>query len=177
MRQLPPCLITLVTMVTATSLAGQAPAPAPDVKPRAATITLGIGNSNGWFGLRGEKYFSGDRLSLTAGLGYTPASDGYEAAGVTGSVGARGYTGGRRHRGFAELSITQVQVETRFTELGEGYWSGRYGPGIQLGYQLVTGGGLTFEVSGGLGYAMGSHWPGEGRQAALIGLAFGYTFR
>lgn len=175
MRLHMPCAMLLATSCLTGSLSSQALSSAPSTELRTATFTFGAGNSAGWFGLRGEKYFTNDRLSVSGGLGYTPGIDEHEAAGLTMALAARGYTPGRYHRGFVELSFSQVQIEGRHTSGGHAYWAGRYGPGLQLGYQLVTRGGLTVDVSAGAGYSLGGR-ANSGRMAPLIGLGLGYTF-
>lgn len=136
---------------------------------RATTLVAGAGNAMGWLGLQGEKYLGNDRVSLFGGVGYTPSTRPGDANGVSVAAGVRGYTPGIRHRGFLELSVTQIE-----TELGC-YASCRrpYGPGLQAGYQYVAHGGFTASLSAGLGYA-----PRGSREAAgLVGLGFGYTWR
>jgi hypothetical protein len=157
-------------------LASVAPLSGQSDDVRTATFTVGAGNSTGWFGMRGEGYLLGDRVTVFGGMGVTPAIDGYRGAGLTMAVGGRGYTPGRHHRAFLEFSLSQVQIETRYTPGGIPEWHGRYGPGLQLGYQFVTGGGFTLDVSGGAGYSLGGRVSG-GRMAPLLGLGLGYTFR
>ncbi len=80
--------------VLALLLAGSVPAlEAQEVATldRRATVLAGVGNSMGWFGAQGEKYFLGDRLSVFAGLGYTPDVDG-NPSGITVAGGLRGFT-------------------------------------------------------------------------------------
>lgn len=177
MRFIKRCAMVLAAPILAAApMCAQAASRATQADLRTTTFTVGVGNSAGWFGLRGEKYFSGDRLSISGGLGYTPATDGYAAAGVTVALAARGYTPGRYHRGFVELSYSQVQVEGQYSQDGTGYWHGRYGPGVQVGYQLVTRSGFTVDLSAGVGRALSGR-PYESRVAALLGLGLGYTFR
>jgi hypothetical protein len=144
-------------------LAAQATAPGP----RQATLLTGVGNSLGWFGAQGETYFAGDRLSAFAGLGYTPNMDG-NPSGVTLAGGLRGFTGGHTHRGFLELSVSQIAV-------GYGEHVRLYGPGLQAGWQYVTRGGFTVMASGGVGYILVSNIS-EPVQL-LLGLGLGYTWR
>ncbi len=61
----------LLFVAWAPVLAAQADAP----PPRWFTLLTGVGNSVGWFGAQGERYFVGDRLSVFGGLGYTPDVD------------------------------------------------------------------------------------------------------
>jgi hypothetical protein len=137
---------------------------------RVFTLTSGIGNSLGWFGMQGERYFNGERLSVFAGAGYVPnINEGYPT-GIAVAAGLRGYTPGRRHRGFLELSISQVAVQP------EPASRMLYGPGVQAGYQLTTSGGFTMMASLGAGYVADT--PSYGSSVkALVGLGFGYTWR
>jgi hypothetical protein len=138
---------------------------------RRATVTGGMGNSMGWYGVQGERYFAGERLSGFLGLGYTPSTDGSDS-GPTFASGVRGFTGGFKHRGFLELSVTQVFVET-----GAVQDHGRlYGPGLQAGYQFASRGGFTIVASAGVGYAPGVR-DGENAFGGLVGLGLGYTWR
>jgi hypothetical protein len=152
-------------------LALAAPAAAQDAPgPRSFTVTPGIGNAMGWFGAQAERYFTNDRLSLFVGLGYTPELESGDPSGITFAAGARGYTGGARHRGFLELSVSQIVIEL-WPEEGR-----HYGPGLQAGYQYVAGGGFTLMGSAGVGYAPGIGYAGDGVEP-LLGLGVGYTWR
>jgi hypothetical protein len=134
---------------------------------RGVTVLTGVGNSLGWFGAQGERYFAGDRMSLFAGLGYTPDVDG-NPSGVTLASGLRGYTRGDKHRGFLELAVSQIAIQS-------GIERRFYGPGLQAGWQFVSRGGFTVMTSAGLGYI-----PAESVSAPvqlLIGLGLGYTWR
>lgn len=137
--------------------------------PRAFAITAGLGNAHGWLGVQGERYFTNDRLSAFAAAGYTPELDPGDPSGLSFAAGARGYTGGTRHRAFLEASVSQILLELA-PEPGR-----RYGPGLQVGYQYVAHGGFTGALSFGFGYAPGVSTGGE--VAALLGLGLGYTWR
>jgi hypothetical protein len=138
---------------------------------RRATVTGGIGNSMGWYGVQAERYFATERLSGFLGLGYTPSTDGSDS-GPTFAAGLRGFTGGFRHRAFLELSLTQVFVETDLYED-----PGRlYGPGLQAGYQFVSRGGFTLMASAGVGYSPAVP-EGETSFGGLVGVGLGYTWR
>ena len=81
------------------------------------------------------------------GAGYTPEIDAGDPSGPTFAAGLRGFTPGDKHRGFLELSISQLALV---------YGSAKerrrlYGPGLQAGYQFVTAGGFTLMLSLGLG--------------------------
>ncbi len=137
---------------------------------RQVTAVGGLGNAMGWLGVAAELYFSGGRLSGVGGVGYT-----LDPTGLTFAAGVRAYTLGIKHRGFAELSLSQQVVTSPPAFLGEG---GRYyGPGIQVGYQYVTAGGFTFVVSAGVGYALDVDEFVSSRVAGMGSLGFGYTWR
>jgi hypothetical protein len=156
--------------VLALLLAGSVPAlEAQEVTrlDRRATVLAGVGNSMGWFGAQGEKYFLGDRLSVFAGLGYTPDVDG-NPSGITVAGGLRGFTPGIKHRGFLELSVSQVAVQY-------GLMRRLYGPGLQAGWQFATRGGFTLLTSAGVGYIPARNI--DERFQLLIGLGVGYTWR
>lgn len=138
--------------------------------PRTATVLAGFGNDLGWFGLQGEKYFAGDRLSAFGGIGHTPSVDDGDPSGLTVAAGVRGFTPGNTHRGFLELSVSQVAVES-----GPG-GARLYGPGVQAGWQYVSRGGFTVLASLGLGFAS-SDLVGESNVHGLVNLGFGYTWR
>jgi hypothetical protein len=162
-------LLAMGLTIPASSTA-QTAAPSPIPLP-VVTLTGGVGNAMGWFGVQGERYFSQGRLSAFGGLGYTPERDTYAPSGVTVAVGMRGYTAGRKSRGFAELSACQVATLSDPVEPKR-----FYGPCAQLGYQFASRGGFTFLVSTGVGYALGTADVGN-RAQALVGLGLGYTWR
>jgi hypothetical protein len=142
------------------------------IRPRSFTILGGAGNTMGWFGLQGEKHLLRQRASVIGGLGYTPAFDPGDASGVTVAGGVRGYTTGRRHRGFLEVSVSQLVVEEScFVACRRSY-----GPGVQVGYQLATPGGFTVLASLGVGYAPSAP-EGRSKGAGMLGLGLGYTWR
>lgn len=150
--------------------AGQAGPSAPR-----ATILGGVGNDFGWVGAQGAVHVR-PRLALFAGLGYTPAIDRGDPSGMTGAGGLRGFFGGPRHLKFIELGVTQLVVETSVTPLAGVEGRRLYGPGVQAGYQYVSGGGLSVLFSLGLGYVLAEPVTGSRIQAQL-GLGLGYTFR
>jgi hypothetical protein len=154
--------VALVLAALAPPLVAQAGAPGA----RTVTVLAGMGNSLGWFGGQAERHF-GDRVSVFAGLGYTPPVDGVPS-GITGAGGARIFTAGVKHRGFLELSVSQIAVES-------GIDRRYYGPGLQAGWQFVSRGGFTLMASGGLGYILAEHV--SERVQPLLGLAVGYTWR
>lgn len=142
------------------------------VPVRIATVTAGLGNSMGWFGLQGERYFATDRLSAFVGLGYTPSVDEGDPSGITFAAGFRGFTPGIKHRGFLEASVCQIYTYNDFVSES----TRLYGPCLQAGYQFASRGGFTILVSGGLGYAPGVP-EGENEIGGLLSLGFGYTWR
>lgn len=139
---------------------------------RFASLTAGVGNSMGWFGAQGERYFADERLSVFVGLGYTPRLDTGDPNGPTFAAGLRSYTSGANHRAFLEGGVSQVLVE-------RGSLSGNrrlYGPGVQGGYQYVSFGGFTLMASLGVGYALAVPH-GVDPWGAQVGLGLGYTWR
>jgi hypothetical protein len=168
-----PLLLTLMLLLLGPrSAAGQGSAATPSVPRRVATLTAGIGNVMGWFGLHGERYFARERLSGFAGLGYTPSIDEGDPSGLTFAVGLRGFTNGIKHRGFLALSISQLAVESGFIESPRRF----YGPGLEAGYQYASRGGFTFMASLGLGYAPGVP-EGNKEVGEVLALGLGYTWR
>lgn len=146
---------------------------------RRATVTVGLGNSMGWLGAQGERYFSGDRMSVFGGVGYVfELEDDGEvfASGAALAAGVRAYTRGRVHRGFVELSLSCVSTESAFAPARADDLSLYYGPGLQVGYQLAARGGFTFMASVGGGLALGDT-NGQSRGALLLGLGIGKTWR
>lgn len=141
---------------------------------RIATVAAGVGNSMGWFGAQGERYFATDRASAFLGLGYTFATEDGDPTGLTFAAGLRGYTPGLKHRGFAEASVCQIFIERRFGLSEEN--SRLYGPCVQAGYQFASRGGFTAMISFGVGYAPGVP-EGESGFGALANLGLGYTWR
>jgi hypothetical protein len=107
-----------------------------------------------------------------AGLGYTPPLDEGDAKGVTLAGGVRAFTPGIKHRGFLELSVSQLAIEKFcFDDCHR-----HYGPGLQAGYQFVSRGGFTLFASVGLGVLIDAP-PGEDEVAGMAGLGLGYTWR
>ena len=72
-------------------LVGQESAPS-SANPRVMTLVAGSGNAMGWFGLQGERYFAGERMSGFVGLGYTPSIAYGDSSGATFAAGLRGFT-------------------------------------------------------------------------------------
>jgi len=141
-------------------------------KQRIATVTAGIGNTMGWLGVQGERYFAHERLSAFLGLGYTPSIDLGDPSGLTFAVGGRGFTAGVRHRGFLALSVSQLFVENSDADDRRRL----YGPGLEVGYQFASRGGFTAMLGVGAGYAPGMP-EGQSAVGSMIELGLGYTWR
>jgi hypothetical protein len=166
------CITILPVLMTLPSLLLAQAAPAPSLDShRTYSVTAGVGNSLGWFGAQGERYFADERVSLFLGMGYTPSVDAGYATGPTFAGGIRTFTNGVKHRVFVEGSLSQLLVESTL-----GGNSRYYGPGLQAGYQFVSGGGFTLMASAGAGRALGiAH--GIDPWAMQVGLSLGYTWR
>jgi hypothetical protein len=161
-------LLTLALLcLTASDLWGQSNSDRP--RPL-ASLLAGIGHDMGWFGIQGIGYLIHGRLAVFGGLGYTPRLlNSNDPHGVTVAIGIRGYTCGVLHRGFVELTYSQVRLQAGGT-------GGRfYGPGAQIGYQYTAARGFTFLASVGAGYARDV--PNFGDELLLIGgVGVGYTW-
>jgi hypothetical protein len=168
----PILLLLLALLSPRLSAAGQESDATPPVRPRVASLTAGLGNVMGWFGLHGEGYFARERLSGFVGLGYTPSVDPGDPSGPTFAVGLRGFTTGVKHRGFLALSLSQLAIESGAVENPRRF----YGPGLEAGYHYVARGGFTFLVSLGLGFAPGVP-EGEKEVGEVLALGMGYTWR
>ena len=140
-------------------------------RERIATVTAGLGNTMGWLGVQGERYFAHERLSAFLGLGYTPVRDSGDPSGPTFAAGFRGFTPGVKHRGFLALCVAQMAVETGTDDPGR-----LYGPGVEAGYQFASLGGFTAMVGAGLGYAPGMP-DDQSAVGAMLELGLGYTWR
>lgn len=135
---------------------------------RHGTVTAGFGNAMGWFGVQGERYWLRGRASVFAGIGYAPNFPGHTyGSGAAGAFGVRGYTGGLVHRGFLELSLSQLVVDSSQA----GGIDHRYGLGAQYGYQFVSRRGFTFHISLGAGRVSRTH------TELMGGVGVGYTWR
>jgi hypothetical protein len=161
-------VVVLLLLGSPAALRGQA---ASDPR-RIATVTAGIGNTMGWLGVQGERYFARERLSAFLGLGYTPAIDQGDPSGLAFALGVRGFTAGVKHRGFLALSVSQLFVENSATEDRRRL----YGPGVEAGYQFASRGGFTIMLGLGAGYAPGMP-DGESAVASMLELGLGYTWR
>jgi hypothetical protein len=165
-------LTLLVFLLGPLPAAAQDSVAIPRTPRRVATLTAGIGNVMGWFGVHGERYFARERLSGFVGFGYTPSIDSGDPSGLTFALGLRGFTAGFSHRGFLALSLSQLAVESGSVENPSRF----YGPGLEAGYQYASRGGFTFMASLGLGYAPGVP-EGEKEIGEVLALGLGYTWR
>jgi len=161
-------------LLVATTATAQVPEPRSSNAPK-ATLLLGFGNSLGWLGLQAEGYFAAGRASVFGGLGYTPEVD-RSWSGVAVAGGARLFTSRKTHRFFVEASVSQLRVE-KPSDASQPRGDERiYGPGLQVGYQLMKAGGFTFMLSVGVGHTIDrpSHLQGT---AGLASVGLGYTWR
>jgi hypothetical protein len=159
-------------------LCASVPCTAGESRENAAlfSVTGGLGNAVGGLGVQGERYWRDGRLSVFVGVGYVPGSDEEPnlPTGLAAAAGCRTFFGGRKHRVFVEGSVSQVAGEWWVEANGSLEQARRYGPGVQVGYQLITGRGLTLASSVGVGYAVGAKYD---KTYLLAGLAIGYTRR
>jgi hypothetical protein len=140
-------------------------------------MLAGVGNASGWFGGQVEGYVARGRVSGFVGLGYMPNLLNDEGSGVAGAVGVRGFTGGDRHRGLLEISISALSSWTSSTWGSNEVQSGRnYGPGVAVGYQFIGNGGFTVMLTLGAGLDGGEPDFGSSLKPTL-GAGFGYIWR
>ena len=139
------------------------------------TIVAGLGNAMGLFGAQAERYVRSGRVSVFGGLGYLPQFEPGDPSGVTVAVGARGFTAGKTHRAFLEVSASPLRVE--FDTVGTTRIPRAivYGPGVQGGYQFIARGGLTALASIGAGFPVGAE-SGSGVEL-MGGMGLGFTWR
>ena len=161
-------LLALLFFAPTPTLAWQAAAP-----PRpAVSVMAGLGNTMAGFGGQAQAYLAGGRVGIFAGLGYMPEVDAGDWSGVSVAGGVRGFTSGRKHRAYLEVSASPMQLQKSCFALCERY----YGVGTQAGYQLLTSGGFTFAASLGVGYTLGV--PESTSKSSVLGdLGIGYTWR
>jgi hypothetical protein len=153
-------------------LSAQTPGREASNPSRLVSVTAGTGNALGWLGLQGERYWSRGRVSTFLGIGYTPEIDPGDPSGPTFAAGVRGFTPGFKHRGFLELSVSQLALVYGPAEEPRRL----YGPGLQAGYQFASAGGFTIMLSLGVGYAPGMP-EGLSDVGGMGGLSLGYTWR
>lgn len=110
-------------------------------------------------------------------MGYIPSiRESRGASGPAFALGARVFTGGRRHRGFLEGAFCPVGVETAPVGSGTQGDAILFGPSLSLGYQFVGSSGVTFEVSAGIGRSLTG--PDDAQDTFPIStIAVGYTWR
>jgi hypothetical protein len=165
----------LVLMSPIGAFAQQPPAVSSEPGGPTVTVTAGVGNAMGVVGAQAERYVTGGRMSVFGGIGYLPRVDPGDPTGVSGAVGARLYTPGRRHRAFLEASVSELLSETLVAQGVVLRQSRRIGPGVQVGYQFVSRRGITGLLSVGAGVPVGAE---SGTRAVLMaGLGVGYTWR
>jgi hypothetical protein len=108
------CRATITLLV---SLAGMAAAQEGPGRPfpseRLVSLTAGVGNSMGWFGMQGERYFLDERLSVFVGLGYTPRLDQGDPTGPTfGSASTRTMRSRSSARGSGSSGLASTGVSS-----------------------------------------------------------------
>jgi hypothetical protein len=166
----------VAAMVVALTLA--APGGVPAQEPPRASVLAGFGNAFGWIGGQVEAYVAQGRLSGFAGLGYMPNLLANEGDGVAGAVGIRAFTGGSRHRGLSELSLSALSNDVSSTFGGEVLEKDiSYGPGVAVGYQFIGDGGFTIMLTGGVGLDDDEFDPEGSKLQPTLGIGLGYTWR
>lgn len=152
---------------------GQTSVPVATGAP-AFTIVAGIGNAMGGLGGQLERSMKAGRMSVFGGLGYTPEFEPGSPSSVTGAAGLRGFTAGKTHRAFVEVSVSALRLEY-FPDQSLIPGEIIYGPGAQVGYQFIARSGLTTLLSIGTGVPIGGD---SGSTPALMaGLGLGFTWR
>ena len=170
--------VTAVVVIGALSLRGipcRAAEPTPGAAP-SFSLTGGVGNALGWYGAQAERYVADGRASFFGGLGYaySPDKPPDVSGAIAGAGGCRAFFGGRKHRFYIEGSVSLLLREWTVDESGSMRGGSRYGPGLQVGYQLVSRKGVTLSTSAGVGYAMGAVTEST---TTMFGFAVGYTWR
>src|SRR6185436_15897581 len=99
-------VVGLSCLIPGICLADDDPVPPPVKSIPAVTVSGGGGNTFGGWGLQGEYYFRGGRVSAFGGVGYWPGHTESEIfhipGGAAAALGGRAYTHGLTHRAFAE---------------------------------------------------------------------------
>lgn len=141
----------------------------------------GIGNSLGWFGIQAEKYLSDGKYSAFGGFGYYPSDHISTSGGTAFAVGFRIFSEVSNQRYFGEASYSMLAYRGIYFGNDIKY----YGPGAQIGYQVIGDGrqsflslvlpeGLTLLASAGLGYADVQEL-GESNIHFVFGVSVGYS--
>ena len=143
--------IGAVLMLMSGALAEAQDATLPTDLPRRVGVLAGVGAAVGGVGAGVEAYVAKSRVSVFGGAGYIPSS---VDTSVAGGGGLRVFTGGRRHRGFAEAALLPVGTQMTFDGHGVGQETVIYGPSFSLGYQYMSPRGVTFMVSAGAAHAV-----------------------
>ena len=137
---------------------------------RKATLSAGIGNTYGWFGLTGEYYFLESRLSLVGGLGYTP--DDIDEGGVAVALATRWYHGNRAHRFFLEASLSELSRASWYDLVsGDFGITHNYGPGVSGGLQYTSNSGFNLLIGAGAGLDINNS-----ELVAILNVGAGYTW-
>lgn len=139
--------------------------------PRRFSLTAGLGNMFGGFGVSLERHLAAERLSVAVGFGGLPETD-QNPGTLAGAAAVRAFTAGARHRAFAELSASLIAIGYR--DLGFGRYENvrrHYGPGLAAGYHYTAAGGFTVLVAAGAGWAVGPD-----RIEPILTLGAGHTF-
>lgn len=143
-----------------------------------ASFLVGFGNAFGWIGGQVAGYVAQGRISGFAGLGVMPNLLNDEGDGVAGAVGIRAFTGGSRHRGMLEISLSALSTTASSTWGSEVVEDSRsYGPGMAVGYQFIQDDGFTFMLSGGIGYDDEGADPDQSQLRPMVGIGVGYSVR
>jgi hypothetical protein len=160
----PPGSILILSLLIAVPAESQSPSRRPSV-----ALTVGLGNVLGGLGAGVEHYLARSHASVSAGLGYWPSGDLCSSGTLSGAGALRGFLGGGRHRGFAEVSYSLLGVACSF---GSDDLDRQYGPGFSLGYRYTGNDGFTFTAGGGIGDV-----PGQWGTEAMVLLSLGYTWQ
>jgi len=158
------------------ALASTVPARAQD--PPRASVAVGLGNTFGWIGTQVGGYVAEGRVSGFVGLGYMPNLLNDEGDGVAGAVGVRAFTGGSRHRGLIEVSLSVLSNTVSSTWGSEVVEKSlHYGPGVAVGYQFIGQSGVTFLISGGAGWDEEGLDPEGSQVQPIISMGIGFIVR
>lgn len=135
-------------------------------------ISVGLASVLGWLGGGLEVYGFGGRASALLGVGYVPSLESGAPSFAAYGAALRRYFELGHHRFAAEASVSLVSW-TWASQAGVLLEHEKfYGPGIGAAYRYVAESGLHFDLSLGVGWAVGAdQLEPEG------GLAIGYTWR
>jgi hypothetical protein len=141
-------------------------------------VSVGFGNVRGFVGGSVERFIAEGGQSFAVGVGRFPsgASTGRDSDPWFTAFGAayRKYFGSGSHQASVEASVSMVNFSATVSLPNQTVGVDRhYGPGLAVGYRYTTRIGLHFDVSGGIGRAVGVE---EGSLEFIGGLAVGYTW-